>query len=161
MIILAYFGLLRIGEISQSPHTIKAWDIHVGTNKDELMQSSKTHGKHQKPQIIKLNREMKKPSCWDFICPYVATHEYTAIRPGCTSKNENFFVYRDKSPVKPNTWCNILKHCIEKISLDPVLYAFHGIRGGRACDLLKLGLSVDTIKTLGRWKSNAVYIYLR
>ena len=41
------------------------------------------------------------------------------------------------------------------------LYTFHSERSRRALDLLKLGLSVETIKRLGRWKSNAVFRYLR
>ena len=35
----------------------------------------------------------------------------------------------------------------------------HGIRLGHVTDLLNLGVSVETIKKLGRWKSNAVYVY--
>ena len=41
------------------------------------------------------------------------------------------------------------------------LYLFHGFQSGRASDLLKLGVSVETIKKLGRWHSNAVFRYLK
>ena len=38
---------------------------------------------------------------------------------------------------------------------------FHGLRAGRAVDLLRMGVSFETIKKLGHWKSNIVYEYLR
>ena len=41
------------------------------------------------------------------------------------------------------------------------LYNCQSLRIGRASDLLKLALSVETIKKLGRWSSNAVFTYLR
>ena len=53
----AYFGLFHIGEVTFCRHVIKAKDVHVGMNKDKLMfilHSSKTHGKHTKPQIVKI-----------------------------------------------------------------------------------------------------------
>ena len=34
---LAYYGMLRVGELSLSPHTIKACNIHVGHNKDKIL----------------------------------------------------------------------------------------------------------------------------
>ena len=33
----AYYGLLRIGEVSESPHVIKACDVHRARNKKKLM----------------------------------------------------------------------------------------------------------------------------
>ena len=52
----AYFGLFRIGEITQSPHVLKAIDVHTGVNKKMMfvLHSSKTHNKGMKPQIIKI-----------------------------------------------------------------------------------------------------------
>ena len=55
---LAYYGMLRVGEITDSPHTIKAGDIHVGHNKDKLMlvlYTSNTHGTDSDPQKIKIS----------------------------------------------------------------------------------------------------------
>ena len=167
----AYFGMLRIGEVTKSEHVIKAKDVLIATNKDKLMfilWSSKTHGKHQKPQIIKLSRHKAEncdtkgiPGYVDIICPYQAIHNYLKLRPDCKRKNEQFFVFSDGSPVKPENARAILNTCLKKIGLDQKLYSFHGIRGGRANELLQLGVSVETIKKLGCWKSNAIYVYLR
>ena len=56
---------------------------------------------------------------------------------------------------------NVFKKLLIRADLDPKLYEIHGTRSGRASDLLKYGVSVKTIKKLGRWKSNAVFTYLR
>ena len=53
-----YFGMFRIGEMTESQHVVKAKDVHIGINKDKLMfvlHSSKMHGKGTKPQIVKIN----------------------------------------------------------------------------------------------------------
>ena len=54
----------------------------------------------------------------------------------------------------------ILIQALNSIGKDPRQFRIHGLSAGRACDLLKLDVSVETIKKLGRWKSNAVYSYL-
>ena len=54
-----YFGLLQIGEATQSPHVIKARDVHVGSNKNKIMlvlHTLKMHNKSSKPQIIKISQ---------------------------------------------------------------------------------------------------------
>ena len=53
----AYFGLLRVGELTQGPHVIMVRNMHVGTNKDKILfilTSSKTHNPGDKPQRIKV-----------------------------------------------------------------------------------------------------------
>ena len=37
MLVVSYFGLLRIGEIAQNEHIIRAKDVHEGMNKNKLM----------------------------------------------------------------------------------------------------------------------------
>ena len=37
MLVTAYYGLFRIGEVSESEHVIKAKDVHIGRNKNKLM----------------------------------------------------------------------------------------------------------------------------
>ena len=47
------------------------------------------------------------------------------------------------------------------VDLNPLQYDTHSFRIGRATDLSKGGRSLSKIKRAGRWKSNAVYNYLR
>ena len=58
LFITAYYGLFRIGELTESPHIVKAVDVQIGVNKDKLMfilHTSKMHGLESKLQIIKID----------------------------------------------------------------------------------------------------------
>ena len=54
----------------------------------------------------------------------------------------------------------LLKVILTKARFEAESFSFHGFHVGRASDLLKMGISVETIKKLGHWKSNIVYEYL-
>ena len=181
MILTAYFGLFRIGEISASDHVVKAKDVHVGTNEDKLLfllRSLKTHNKANKPQLIKISSESMqctkqgqrkwltgsvqnfKEAVVDLYCPFRAVRDYIKVRRKQISDDEQFFIFRDRSPVKLYHFRAYLKKVLKSMGIDQTLYDTHSLRAGRSVDLLKLGLSVETIKKIGRWKSNAVYTYL-
>ena len=76
-------------------------------------------------------------------------------------ESEHFFVFADKTPVKPHQLRQVLRALLDRINLEGNLYDVHSFRIGRTCDLEKFGYSVDQIKAMGRWKSNAVYRYLK
>ena len=50
---------------------------------------------------------------------------------------------------------------IKDMGLNKYLYNTYSFHMGRALDLFKLGVAVEDIKDIGRWRSNAVYCYLR
>ena len=53
-----YYGLLRISEVAEGPHAIRATDVHIAQNKKKILfvlRSSKTHGKDVKPQFVKIS----------------------------------------------------------------------------------------------------------
>ena len=35
--VLCYYGMMRIGEVTISPHVLKAKNVHMATNKDKLL----------------------------------------------------------------------------------------------------------------------------
>ena len=37
LLCLGYYGMLRVGELSLGPHTVKAANVHVGGNKDKIL----------------------------------------------------------------------------------------------------------------------------
>ena len=94
-------------------------------------------------------------------CPYKLLQEYIDIRPHSTSEIEQFFVFADRSPVTPLQARETLKTMITRISFQSRLYNFYSLRIDRCSDLLKYGVSVETIKKIGHWKSNAVFSYLK
>ena len=170
---IAYFGLFRVGELTSGSHPIKAGDIKVGRNKRKMkfiLRSSKTHGRYNCPQLVKISSQDKSDkqgqnSRRKYIslpCPYQLLRDYAAARgPMANPKNDPFFVFAGGIPVKPAQMRGCLKLMIKKAGYDKKLFSVHSFRMGRSEDLLKLGLSVETIKKLGRWKSNAIFKYLR
>ena len=57
MFSLAYYGLLRMGEVAMSPHVLEARNVCIGSNRNKILltlYSSKMHSKNSKPQHIKL-----------------------------------------------------------------------------------------------------------
>ena len=162
---LAYYGMLRVGELSMGTHTIKACNIHVGSNKDKILlilYSSKTHGKESRPQKVKISAlpANEKNSKRNF-CPFATIIKYMSYRGSYFDDNEQFFIFADRTPVHPHQIRKILRDLLDDIGLNSTLYDVHSFRIGRTSDLEKFGYSIEAIKSMGRWKSNAVYRYLK
>ena len=166
MFIAAYYGMLRISEIASGPHCIKATDVHIGENKLKILfvlRSSKTHGKDSKPQLVKITggqSDLYRTYKQRNYCPFSILRNYSAIRPSCHNINEPFFIFSDRTPVKPAQFRATLKNILLRIGLNPKLYGSHSFRSGRSTDLYSGNISLETIRKLGRWRSGAVYTYL-
>ena len=166
-----YFGMLRIGEVTQGPHVLLAQNVHMGENKNKILfilRSLKMHCKGDTPQTIKISGMSKKGTTKENLssfpqqfCPFMILKKYVEICPYAVTQDEQFFVFSDNSPVKPDHVRNHLRLMLKRKGYKEYLYSFHGICTGRAGDLLKLGIPVENIKKLGRWKSNAVFRYLK
>ena len=166
----AYFGLLRVGEITTGSHPILVKDVELGKNKRKIkftLHSSKTHNRGNTPQIIKISSmKAKRSQAWgrtqtSRYCPYALLKVYLRARRPSMSLNEPFFVLSDRSLVTPELFRNRLRLTLRHAGYNPSLFGCHSFRIGRCGDLLKLGLSVETIKKIGRWKSNAVFRYFK
>ena len=163
-----YYRLLRISEIA-GQHPILAQDVHIGENKRKfllILRTSKTHWKNMKPQMVKIlaiNLRCKSRSSMTAVkehCPYTILCEYARLRGSFKTNKDPFFVLSDKTVVSQSQISNCLKTLLKDTGFDCTLYSTHSLRIGRTTDLAKLGLSVETIKKIGRWKSNVVYRYL-
>ena len=169
---------MRIGEIAESPHAVKAKDVHESKPKNKIMivlYSSKTHGRESSPQQIqiigksyvevwdgsfKLNYYTRRKNKGSF-CPVEWARRYIQLRGPIYDDTEQLFIFRDRSNVQPHHIRTVLREVLKSFDLDPSLYDTHSFRIGRATDLFKAKTCVEDIKQLGRWKSNAVYRYLR
>ena len=169
----AYYRLFRIGELTQSEHSLKACNVYIGDNKNKfrfVLYSSKTHSLGNYPQIIKISSvEQKSKDPLDMtqeylatVCPFKLMKEYLEMQ-GDTydSEDEQFFIFRNKIPVQAEHVRTILKKALQLRGLNPKLYGTHSCRSSRSVDLLGMGVPVEIIKKLGRWKSSAVYRYLK
>ena len=171
---LVYYGLMRVGELTLSPHTLKAKDMHIGSNKDKvlmILHSSKTHGKESAPQQIKItanaiNESINEPlkrfnDSRGIFCPFELIRQFTNYRGSYMNDQEPFFVFQGHTPVRPENMRKTLKKILSRLGLQSHLYNCHSFHSGRSCNLFKYGFSVDEIRCIGRWRSKAVYKYLK
>ena len=159
----AYYGLLRVSELTAGAHPILAVDVHIGVNKNKILfilRTSKTHWKDKKPQLVKISSTRISTENKRKICPFTAIREFIDVRPDCVSYDEPFFIFQDRTPLTPVIMRSVLKELIQNLGLNPNNYGTHGFRIGRTLDLANFGLSVESIKFLGRWSSNCVFTYL-
>ena len=83
---MTYFRLFRVGEVTNSEHTIKACDVHLGTNKNKVLfalQSSKTHGKNMTPWLIKIASTKKYKHDQDFYYFLIKNENFLCSWIGC------------------------------------------------------------------------------
>ena len=169
MLMYSYYGLMRIGEITQSEHMVKAKNVHIGINKNKILiilYSSKTHGFESRPQKIKItgqDLQKGKAKCRQFscFCPFKITKAYLKLRGDYTMVTEQFFVYRDNSPVKPEHFRTMLKQALKKVGVEASKFNSHSLRIGRCTDLINFGYTIEQVKRARRWKSNTVYKYIK
>lgn len=159
MFSMAYFGLLRVGELTNSPHQIKAENVHWTKNRTKLvvlLESSKTHTNTQKPQRVTIpgNEALKQ------FCPVKLLSQYFEIRDN-DHNNPALFVLQGGQPISAYMFRNCLQKILHNIGVDSSLYNSHSFRQGRCVDLKKLGYSLQTIQKAGRWVSSAILNYLK
>ena len=163
---LAYYGLFCIGELTQSLHVVKAKDIHVATNKHKLLillYTLKTHDEASLPQKVKISgvdTDNTKYKSKHF-CPFELVARYIQARGDYKSNDEQFFVFKGNITIHAPMVCAVLSRMLQAIGLNTKGYSFQSLRSSRASDLAKWGFSLEVIKRLGRWKSNAIYNYIK
>ena len=71
MFCLAYYGMMKVGELTLGDHTLRACNIPMGDNKDKIMvvlYTSKTHGKESRPQRITRSPRTVCRAVFLFLC---------------------------------------------------------------------------------------------
>ena len=157
-----YYGLFRVGEVTDGEHAVRARDVHIGVNKKKMLfvlHTSKTHWLDAKPQTIKISSQGEIGSC-EF-CPFKLLNDYIEMRGNRDSDDETFFVFSDKTAVSAVNFRLTLRKVLKTLQLDETLYSPSSFRAGRAVDLDGMQVSLESIKILGRWRSSAVFTYLK
>ena len=152
---LSYYVMMRIGEITESPHVLLARNVHIATNKDKMLlilYSSKTHGLNSRPQKIKImsNRAEKTGKyLYRHFCPFLLLRQFLKVRGTYATDIEQLFIFKDNSPLQSNQATSVLKRCISNIGLNCEFYSLHSFRIGRTTDLIKFGYSVEEVSGAG------------
>ena len=124
LFILGYYGLMRVGEVTDSPHVLKAKDANIAVNKEKILlilYSSKTHDRSKHPQQIKItsNRSERSGAYRKrHFCPFKVFDQYRKLRGDYVNNHDNFFVFRDGTPVTAENARKTLKLAISRIGLQ-------------------------------------------
>lgn len=159
----AYYGLLRVGEITKGPHAVLAQDVIIGKNKKKIqliLRTSKTHGLGDPPQVIAFYcdcHETKAPQ----YCPYELMVQYNKLKEKYANCKEQYFVYQGHIPVQAAKFREVLKTLLRFANINADCFNTHSFRIAHANDLRRLGKDVSYIQQIGRWKSSAVWNYLK
>ena len=157
--LVAYFGLLRVSEIVftnqiNANRPLLYSDVQASDGSQAVLISIRVSKINQSgaPTILRIPRS-GNPS----LCCVTAVQNYLHLRP-CHS--QYFFSHMNGSPLTRSQFTGVLSKAIRCLGLPTQVYTSHSFRIGRASDLASKGLSNETIKQLGRWKSDAVEQYI-
>jgi hypothetical protein len=156
MFVVAFFGLMRLGEITRS----QSGEIPLYTRQITMLENevciSITHFKYNvqgRPvQIILSSQDQKE------ICPVSVMKEYLKARG---NKYGPLFCHPDYNPINRDYFTSRLTTALRFAGMDPTRYKAHSFRIGGASFYASLGYSDTQICILGLWKSDAFKIYIR
>lgn len=158
---IAYHGYLRISEIAQGPHAVKAQDVIHATNKSKItfyLRSSKTHTIADQPQIITIRSQ----PTWGRNCPVKLLNRFANIRGRKSDyPQQPFFILQDKTSATPQIFNTNLRFILHTLGLPSLLYGSHSFRVGKMTDGKISGKSITSLKEEGRWATSTVYKYIR
>ena len=163
---LGFFGFLRLGELVAPPEGefdpgqhLSFGDVSVDDCSRPRVVSvrikqSKTDPFRQGATIFLGNTDSP-------LCPVAALLVYMARRgPGGGGP---LFRFRDGRPLMRQRLVAAVRRALAEAGLELEDYAGHSFRIGAATTAAACGLPIATIKSLGRWKSEAYqsYMYIR
>lgn len=90
-------------------------------------------------------------------CCVAAVRHYLRLRPAGA---HYFFSHSNGTPLTRSQFSAVLAKAVRVLGLPPHIYTSHSFRIGRATDLASRGVNSDSIKKLGRWKSDAMETYI-
>ena len=141
--------------MTKSPHTMKAKDVHIASNKNKILvilHTSKTHRKDSFLQTIKIEASVNRVTK-SFFCPFKPLRSYLESRGGYIAETEEFFVFSDRSPVQADNLRSTLKRALKNLGLRPELYNTHSLRIGKATEMMAANYNISQIMRAGRWRS--------
>ena len=156
MFIVAFFGLMRLAEITQNKDgivSIMIDQVKFTSSAIIITISQFKHNVSLRPLDIVL------PAQQDLsICPVFQMRKYLNLR-GLSAGP--LFRYADGHPVSRNYFCKNLTSALRFCGLQTSLYKSHSFRIGGATFYAQLGMTDNQIRIMGRWNSNAFVKYIR
>ncbi len=98
------------------------------------------------------------------ICPIAWYRRYLALRSadlkGQAATPPLFYSSRARAARDSGAFNETVKRWLSLIGVDPRLFGEHSARAGGATEAARLAVDLRLIKRQGRWKSDAVFIYI-
>ncbi|CAC5395225.1 unnamed protein product [Mytilus coruscus] len=156
MFTLAYHALLRIGEMTvNKKYYNRVISLGQAVVLHEKLVINFIDFKHSNGKQFHL--EIAKNEN-DNICAVMALTSYLILR---TNKGGPLFLNSSGDAVCRQLFQHALNGALNFCGLSRTYYKPHSFRIGFATDASAKGLSNKTIRTLGRWKSDAFKLYIR
>jgi hypothetical protein len=156
MFITAFFGLMRIGELTIGKVkviSLKVNQVQFSNNQVILTIKHFKHNKAGRPVQIVLSPQQQVQ-----ICPVAALTTYLQDRG---SSPGPLFCFPDGNPISRNFFTSRLSNALKFVGMDVTLYKSHSFRIGGSSYYASLGFSDSQIRVMGRWNSNAFIRYIR
>ena len=153
IVTMLFFGLFRISELlgdaALEIQPLKYEDLQVRDKKILLSISSYKHSKGNDAQVELVVQKDKS------ICPVYKLKKLLEFN----KTSEGYLFTLNGRPLTKPKFNQMLKKCCKFAGLEN--FTSHCFRIGGATLAAQLGRTDAEIRTLGRWKSNAVNVYIR
>lgn len=158
---LAFFGFLRVGELSLTKGTsqndiIAIHDVLISDWAPS--KAIKLHLRHSKTDQLNTGITMIIPSVNVSICPVANLQTFLLVRP---SFKGPLFCHYGGQPLTRYQFSTVLQKSLRFLGIDSSRFRSHSFRIGAATTAAMAGHSPDVIQCAGRWKSQVYKSYIR
>ena len=160
---VCFFGFFRAGEITVP--TDDSYDASRHLNFQDLAVDDQSN-----PSLLRIRLKYSKTDqlgsgldivlgrTYHDICPVAAVMAYLAVRGDGEGP---LFKFADGRCLTKERFTRRIREALAALGLRSADYAGHSFRIGAATTAAQVGLEDSTIRTLGRWKSDAYLSYVR
>lgn len=163
--LLTFYGLLRVASVlcgttaCTHSHHINRADLQLTPGGFQVeVRVTKTTQYGQRPLVVPIPRAPRSALCPTQALALYLSRAGPARRPAADSPL--FIVTKSAQPLTAPLFNQRVHHLLSQCGKDRLLYGGHSFRRGGACHAYKVGIPVDTIRSLGCWASNAYTAYV-
>ena len=155
---LAFFGFLRIGEITASNQTNHRLQLHaIMVNQTDSTMTvtfeSYKHKQDSNPFRLRLHNTCNTVPVVTLMCQYL---KLRGFRPG------PLFILQNGKAIDRKVFSDILKRNVKLCSIGQMVNIRpHSFRIGAATHAIELGYKEEQVRMMGRWRSQAFRNYVR
>ena len=168
-LLLAVFGLLRIGELTSPTQTTfdprknaQLMDIQFIYGVEPGAMGMQFHIKAAKTDTYNEGQDVKIMSTGVAgLCPVRAMQKWFRAFSPARARDDALFRDSKCRLLTRGMFVKVLRQVLSKAGFNPKLYSSHACRRGGCQTLAEAGMSEHAIKVHGRWKSDVYLVYLR